>query len=123
MSLKEPSKIERISKMLELGGTMLSEHCDACGAPLFRYRGEVVCPVCREPETRGLEREDSVQETRVLQVDEVCDAIMKALSRKILDILSFMDAETDVEQIKGQLDCLYRALVVMREVQEFRSQR
>jgi len=28
-----------------MGGTMLATHHD-CGAPLFRYKGEVVCPVC-----------------------------------------------------------------------------
>lgn len=28
-----------------MGGTMLANHHD-CGAPLFRYKGEVVCPVC-----------------------------------------------------------------------------
>ncbi len=28
-----------------MGGTMLASHHD-CGAPLFRYKGEVVCPVC-----------------------------------------------------------------------------
>lgn len=28
-----------------MGGTMLADHHD-CGAPLFRYKGEVVCPVC-----------------------------------------------------------------------------
>ncbi len=28
-----------------MGGTMLAAHHD-CGAPLFRYKGEVVCPVC-----------------------------------------------------------------------------
>jgi len=34
-----------VTKMLERGGTMLAKHCD-CGAPLFKYRGTVVCPVC-----------------------------------------------------------------------------
>lgn len=28
-----------------MGGTMLATHHD-CGAPLFRYKGEVICPVC-----------------------------------------------------------------------------
>lgn len=28
-----------------MGGTMLANHHD-CGAPLFRYKGDVVCPVC-----------------------------------------------------------------------------
>ncbi|MCG7848332.1 MAG: hypothetical protein MIO93_04025 [ANME-2 cluster archaeon] len=41
----EDVKLEKIGKYLELGGTMLAQHCE-CGAPLFRYHGNVVCPIC-----------------------------------------------------------------------------
>lgn len=37
--------LDRITRLLEKGGTMLATHHE-CGAPLFRYRGAVVCPVC-----------------------------------------------------------------------------
>jgi len=43
--MEEEDAIKRITRLLEMGGTMLANHHD-CGAPLFRYRGEVVCPVC-----------------------------------------------------------------------------
>lgn len=43
--MEEEEAIKRITKLLEMGGTMLATHHD-CGAPLFRYKGEVVCPVC-----------------------------------------------------------------------------
>lgn len=42
----DDQKIKRISRMLELGGTMLAEHCLTCGAPKFRYQGQIICPVC-----------------------------------------------------------------------------
>lgn len=38
-------KVKMITKLLEKGGTMLATHHD-CGAPMFRYQGKVVCPVC-----------------------------------------------------------------------------
>ena len=41
----EDKDLEKVTKMLERGGTMLAKHCD-CGAPLFKYQGKVVCPVC-----------------------------------------------------------------------------
>ncbi|MDF1557639.1 MAG: Sjogren's syndrome/scleroderma autoantigen 1 family protein [ANME-2 cluster archaeon] len=41
----EDAKLDKIGKLLELGGTMLAQHCE-CGAPLFRYHGNVVCPIC-----------------------------------------------------------------------------
>ncbi|MGM0771029.1 MAG: Sjogren's syndrome/scleroderma autoantigen 1 family protein [Halobacteriota archaeon] len=40
-------KIKQISRLLELGGTMLAQHCSTCGAPMFRYHGEVLCPICQ----------------------------------------------------------------------------
>lgn len=43
--MDEEEAIKRITRLLEMGGTMLATHHD-CGAPLFRYKGEVVCPVC-----------------------------------------------------------------------------
>lgn len=40
-------KIKQISRLLEMGGTMLAQHCTTCGAPMFRYHGEVLCPLCQ----------------------------------------------------------------------------
>ncbi|AKB85482.1 Sjogren's syndrome/scleroderma autoantigen 1 family protein [Methanococcoides methylutens] len=40
-------KIKQISRLLELGGTMLAQHCTTCGAPMFRYHGDVLCPICQ----------------------------------------------------------------------------
>ncbi|MDI3539859.1 MAG: hypothetical protein PWR29_1750 [Methanolobus sp.] len=55
----DDDKIQMISRMLEIGGTMLAQHCDSCGAPMFRYKGDVFCPVCKEvddPRTRLLQK-------------------------------------------------------------------
>lgn len=46
MSQKDEESISKISRMLEVGGTMLAQHCAECGAPLFRYKGNIICPVC-----------------------------------------------------------------------------
>ncbi|MCD4704402.1 MAG: hypothetical protein K8R64_08975 [Methanosarcinaceae archaeon] len=40
-------KIKQISRLLELGGTMLAQHCNTCGSPMFRYQGQMLCPVCQ----------------------------------------------------------------------------
>ncbi len=54
----EDKDLKKVTKMLERGGTMLAKHCD-CGAPLFKYQGKVVCPVCEgkkeEPEPQAEE--------------------------------------------------------------------
>ncbi|WMW26132.1 Sjogren's syndrome/scleroderma autoantigen 1 family protein [Methanolobus sediminis] len=46
MSNTDDENVQKISRMLEIGGTMLAQHCGNCGAPLFRYQGRVLCPVC-----------------------------------------------------------------------------
>jgi UPF0148 protein len=43
--MDEDEVLEKITRLLERGCTMLATHHD-CGAPLFRCQGEVVCPVC-----------------------------------------------------------------------------
>ncbi len=48
MSNQDNDNIQKISRMLEIGATMLAQHCDACGAPLFRYQGRIMCPVCED---------------------------------------------------------------------------
>ncbi|MBP1910690.1 Sjogren's syndrome/scleroderma autoantigen 1 family protein [Methanolobus bombayensis] len=48
MSNTDDENIKKISRMLEIGGTMLAQHCGNCGAPLFRYQGRVLCPVCED---------------------------------------------------------------------------
>jgi UPF0148 protein len=58
MGLKEEEMLERMTRLLEQGCTMLATH-HSCGAPLFRCKGRVVCPVCSlegqaKPETREL---------------------------------------------------------------------
>ncbi len=46
MNSEKDKKVKRIARFLELGGTMLAEHCKVCGAPKFRYQGTVICPIC-----------------------------------------------------------------------------
>jgi len=54
-------KIQKITKLLEKGGTMLATHHE-CGAPMFRYQGKVVCPVCDFQEKKQIIEETSKTE-------------------------------------------------------------
>ncbi len=47
--MDEDAVLSKITHLLEKGCTMLAMHHD-CGAPLFRCKGEIVCPVCSFPE-------------------------------------------------------------------------
>jgi len=43
--MEEEEKLKKITKFLEQGCTMLATH-HSCGAPLFRCKGQVICPIC-----------------------------------------------------------------------------
>ncbi|MDL2261796.1 hypothetical protein LJC08_06180 [Methanimicrococcus sp. OttesenSCG-928-J09] len=49
--MSSDDNVKKIARFLENGGTMLADHCDNCGAPLFRFKGEIVCPLCSGVET------------------------------------------------------------------------
>ena len=43
--MEEDEMLKRMTKLLEQGCTMLASH-HSCGAPLFRCKGEIICPAC-----------------------------------------------------------------------------
>lgn len=43
--MDEDEMLKRMTKLLEQGCTMLASH-HSCGAPLFRCKGEIICPAC-----------------------------------------------------------------------------
>ncbi len=59
---EEDIKLDKIGKLLELGGTMLANHCE-CGAPLFRYHGNVICPICDSDSKGTIESQERKEGT------------------------------------------------------------
>jgi UPF0148 protein len=57
---EEDIKLDKIGKLLELGGTMLANHCE-CGAPLFRYHGNVICPICDSNSKVAIEPKEKIE--------------------------------------------------------------
>jgi UPF0148 protein len=47
---------EIMAQYLLKGGKMLAKTCQKCGSPLFEYKGETFCVVCRE---RGVSQESA----------------------------------------------------------------
>lgn len=63
IGMDEEEMLKRITRLLEQGGTMLATH-HTCGAPEFRYRGQVVCPVCSFREEGAPEDKESEKKER-----------------------------------------------------------
>ena len=60
--MDEEEKVKRITSLLEKGCTMLANHHD-CGAPLFRCKGKILCPICsfstEKPDNTSIEETDA----------------------------------------------------------------
>ncbi|HIH70149.1 Sjogren's syndrome/scleroderma autoantigen 1 family protein [Methermicoccus shengliensis] len=121
------SKLERISKMLELGGTMLAQHCERCGAPLFRYKGEVVCPVCSAEDNQSREQltaPPAPTESRSSPAPEVTyeppqssmpdGSVVVAVHQKMLELSEALRAENDPRRISEILDAIKKAAETIR---------
>ncbi len=136
----EDQDLQKVTKMLERGGTMLAKHCE-CGAPMFKYHGKVVCPVCdskkeenlavpvetkpavtqqaMEPVKRGRVSElPQQQQVSVVMggtsLDE--EAVETVVIAKINEISARMATEIYPERIKMYMEILETSLRVLREL-------
>lgn len=141
----EERDLDKVTKMLEKGGTMLAKHCE-CGAPLFKYQGKVVCPVCDAKKQEHAEEQarlavpvetkpavssqavEPVKSTPVMQMPERGmrvivgkedldeAAVEAAVIAKVNDIAARLAGETYPNKIQMYLDILERSLRVLKEL-------
>lgn len=144
---EKDNKIEKISKLLEQGGTMLAQHCK-CGAPLFRYHGNVICPVCNSHLNISKNSNENIDEKKIEKnfkkeierknnilnipsdqsstfrssptsiTPETQEFISKAIINKITQLCSDLDCETDLNRIKKQLETIGSGIKVLNEILE-----
>ncbi len=120
-------KLQKITKLLEIGGTMLANHHE-CGAPMFRYQGKVVCPVCdfqEKPEPareskRAPESPKSAKTQKPEPESEPGDlqSIKRIILTKIQDIAAGLEDETDLHRTKDKLDCIEQGIKILKLLQE-----
>ncbi len=130
MNEKETNdKLQRITKLLEIGGTMLANHHE-CGAPMFRYQGKIVCPVCdfqEKPEpAREAKRAPEAQKSAKTQKPELepetepgdLQPIKRIIRTKIHEIATSLEDETDLHRMKDKLDCIEQGIKILKLLQE-----
>lgn len=120
-------KIQKITALLERGGTMLANHHE-CGAPMFRYKGKTVCPVCdfqERPEIKELKieeykKEPEIQKEIKAQKPRIYDTqtISRIITGKILDIVAGLEAETDIQRVKDKLECIEQGIKILKLLQD-----
>jgi UPF0148 protein len=101
---------------------MLADHCETCHSPLFKFEGNVTCPVCSyramQTPTKEPERATAV-DTRPAQPAPTARQSL-FLDERIADFVSNlaakMSAETDLSRIQVQLECIERGLRIIQLV-------
>lgn len=122
----DKSDEDKIVKFLEIGATMLAEHHD-CGAPMFRYKGEVFCPVCDYDRMTGKKQPPQKAEparitqpppeSRIEAAGTNGDAVGKLVSDKISELARNMQRETELSRIRDQMDCIERGIRILKLLQ------
>lgn len=122
--MPEDDKIQKITRLLEKGGTMLATHHE-CGAPLFRFQGKAVCPVCNFQEKEEKKRKEpepkpaTPTKPEAIKVQQTVDSqtISRIVTSKTNDIASGLEAETDLQRIKDKMDCIERGIRILKLLQ------
>lgn len=139
--MDEEEMIRRITRMMEIGGTMLAEHHD-CGAPLFRYKGEILCPVCstsRDAEhdasvkpseeekmhiSEGRDSKSAAQRSsvstsassRALDEKDALAAVRDSLHAKLRELCEEIADERDLSRLKSKLECIEITIRALKQL-------
>jgi len=125
--IDENLKMQKITKLLEKGGTMLAQSHD-CGAPMFRFQGKVLCPVCdqgmgEEKKAAGeleapkrplqaLLKERVTETPSLIQGD---NSQIAAMTRKKIQVIAeSLENETDLYRIKEKMECIELGIRILK---------
>ncbi len=123
--IDENQKMQRITKLLEKGGTMLATSHE-CGAPMFRYQGKVLCPVCdvgtavetkaaKEPDLSGKPLQVMKESVPVTPRTRGDNAQIAAMTRtKIQEIAGSLENETDLHRIKEKMEVIDLGIRILK---------
>lgn len=129
---EDNQKIQKITNLLEKGGTMLASH-HKCGAPMFRYQGRTLCPVCDIKEEKAPIPEikpQQMKEAKKMPVQDVADKkkleepvseydqIKACISGKILAIAKSIDHETDLRRVRDEMDCIELGIKILKLLED-----
>lgn len=107
----EKEKIKKITKLLEKGGTMLATHHE-CGAPMFRYQGRMLCPVCDSQEEA---KEIKIEKIGPLKAGHEQTALL--VKNKIHSIAATLENETDLQRVREKMECIELGIKILKLIE------
>lgn len=123
--------IQKITKLLEKGGTMLATHHE-CGAPMFRYQGKIVCPVCdfqEKQQKQQMERTEQGQQKKNMarsvhtasqsaDISRINEKINYIIINKVRELAASIENETELTRIKDKMECIEQGLKILKLLRE-----
>lgn len=122
-------KIQKITRLLEKGGTMLATHHE-CGAPMFRYQGKVLCPVCDFQEKEQIIEMQETKKTEKQQIEHQkmnpnrtarteqqsfdTSAINGMIINKVTELAVSLEKETDLGRTRDKMECIEQGLKILK---------
>jgi UPF0148 protein len=125
-------KIQKITKLLEKGGTMLATHHE-CGAPMFRFQGKVVCPVCDFQEKKQeMTSQETVrtgkqlieqQKKDISKSSEIAEnispptdlsSIKNSIMNKVRELAVSLETETDLGRVRDKMECIEQGIKILK---------
>lgn len=115
--MDENQKIQKITNLLEKGGTMLANHHE-CGAPMFRYQGKILCPVC-DYQKIDKEKQKSKKVVKLPADETETDVeIGDLIKNKLHSIASDLENETDLQRVKDKMECIEIGIRILKLLRE-----
>jgi UPF0148 protein len=111
--MDEEENLKKMTRLLEQGCTMLATH-HSCGAPLFRCKGQVICPICSS------QQEDNVEAGRILSASEggqgsvISSLSSNAKNPELLAIAGPLPKQIEEIEDFGQAKDILRVVLVHR---------
>ncbi len=99
---QEKQQIRRMSELLRSGATMLSQVCPACNTPLFRVKGQLMCPKCNKSVVVVKEGEE---ETTAVSISVFGD-LENTVLNKLREIDNAMKDTTDIDEARELANAL-----------------
>ncbi len=123
-NIDENLKMQKITRLLEKGGTMLASSHE-CGAPMFRFQGKVMCPVCGTGDEQKAGGEPDAFRKQVRPQKEVIPEISSRLQgdngqiagsirKMVRDITGSLENETDLHRIREKLECIETGIRILK---------
>ncbi len=97
-----------------------------CGAPMFRFQGKVMCPVCdsggdekkAREEPDNLRKQIRIQKENIPgispQITEDYGQIAVSIRKQVQGITESLENETDLHRIKEKLECIELGIRILK---------